>query len=55
MRNTFLLLKDSLLELVKKSTGSTDSPEQEDSDAETQFYREWIQCGHLVQCDIKTV
>jgi hypothetical protein len=55
MRNTFSLIRDSLLDFVKKSTDSTDSNNHEDSDAQANFYRIFLQNGHSLQCEIRCV
>jgi hypothetical protein len=55
MRNTFLELKDSLLEMVKKYTETTDSTVHDETDAQANFYREWLHCGLSMECEITGV
>lgn len=50
MRNTFTLIRDSLLEFVKKSTDSTDSASHEESDAQANFYKQFLESSQSLQC-----
>jgi len=56
MRNSayFSILRDSIVDLVKRSTDTTDS-KTEVNEAKTEFYREFIDKKRLRSCQISSI